>query len=890
MLSRAVGTPRGRGARAQDFARSVRDGLRHLHDPVYLETHALARFVGRAGAGTGQRHVGEALQRLLGEAIESLRPPPGVDDPTAQRRYEVLFLRYVEGLRTPEVQDRLAVSHTTLYREHERAVEALVSRLRTEWAIDATAPAGPAALPVPLTRLVGRDREAAALGTLLLDPAVRVLTLTGPGGVGKTRLALRIAAEATSAFPDGVFFVPLASVGDTALVLPTVAGALRSGGAVGAARPAGETLREHLAGRRALLVLDNLEHLIGVGPELAASVGPHPGVKLLATSRAPLRVYGEQEFPVRPLSVPHPTAPLDSRAAAASDAVRLFVERARAVDPGFALSDQNVAAVVEVCRRLDGLPLALELAAARVRLFSPQAMRERLGSLLPLLSGGPLDAPTRHRAMGAAIAWSYELLDEPHRRLFRRLAVFAGGCGLEAAEVVCGGEDGPDVLSGVEALMAQSLLQRADPPSEGDPGPRVTMLSTVREWGWEQLAASGDDGPTEARHAAYYLRMAEEAAAEDEAGRATGWLARLEPERDNLRAALRWYVERREAEPGLRLGAALERFWYLTARLVEGRAWLAELLRLDGAANAPSRARALAAAGWLADLDADPDAARALCLDAVAIGRSGADVGALAHALLGLGLAEARQGRLGVAGPHLDEALALYRRLGNRRGVEFSLLAQGSTALREGDRAAARGAFEAILATALPAGDEQRIALAHEWLGNVAYEEGRLAEARAHYERALALRREAGDPWIVAHALQGLALIALAEGDDADARGRLRRCLRMQREMRDTAWLAATLDCAAILVARRAAGSADADGASLALELAGAAETLRRGVDEILAPGARARLDRWLAAARGLWPEAQAAAAEARGRALGVERATALALERLGENGSAAEG
>jgi predicted ATPase/class 3 adenylate cyclase len=390
-------------------------------------------------------------------------------------------------------------------------------------------------LPVQPTPLLGREREVGMARALLARPGARLVTLTGPGGVGKTRLGLQVAAEVADRFPDGVWLVPLAPLGDPALVGPTVARTLGLGEAAG--QPLRDTLAAYLRDKRLLLLLDNVEHLLDAAPLLADLLAASPALAVLATSRAPLRLAGEREVAVPPLPLPAAGRPPAREELGECAAVRLFVDRAQAVRADFRLTDENAAAVAEICRRLDGLPLALALAAARARLFAPPALLARLARPLALLTGGARDLPARQQTLRATIDWSYGLLGAGEQRLFARLAVFAGGCTLEAAEAVCdgAGDLGADVLEGLEALVAQSLLRWE--PGAGDEA-RVAMLETLREYAAERLAASGEAAAAGRAHAAHYLALAEAAERELAGPRQAAALARLEAEHDNLRAAL----------------------------------------------------------------------------------------------------------------------------------------------------------------------------------------------------------------------------------------------------------------------------------------------------------------------------------------------------------------
>lgn len=452
-------------------------------------------------------------------------------------------------------------------------------------------------LPTPSTPLVGRDAERAAVAARLRHADVRLLTLTGAGGVGKTRLALAVAGDLLERFEDGVFFLDLSPTADPDLVPSMIARVLEVGEA--GRRPLIERLVEHLGERSLLLVLDNAEQVLGAAPLVAGLLAACPRLKVLVTSRAALRLSGEHEHPVPPLQLPDPTDPPDPESLARCEAVALFVQRARAARPEFEITPANAPSVAELCARLDGLPLAIELAAARVKVLSPPALLARLGRRLCLLTGGARDLPARQQALRNTMDWCYDLLAPAEQVLFARLAVFVGGCTLEAAEAVAGAGDeaAPDVLDGLALLVDQSLLRQVEGP---DGEPRFTMLETVREYAAERLEAGGDADVWRRRHADYYLALAEQAAPELVGPRQGAWLDRLEREHDNLRAALSWALERDEQTLGLRLVAALGHFWRVRGHLNEGQGWFERLLSRWPDAPAHARAEALSAAGNLA--------------------------------------------------------------------------------------------------------------------------------------------------------------------------------------------------------------------------------------------------------------------------------------------------
>src|SRR5687767_2573926 len=413
-------------------------------------------------------------------------------------------------------------------------------------------------LPLQPTPLIGREKEVAEVCDLLGGEATHLLTLTGPGGIGKTRLALQAAADLLDDFSDGTFFVPLATLTEAELFLPAVAETL--GVRETGEQPLKEILKDYLGERRLLLVLDNFEQVLGAAPAVTELLAVAPGLKVLATSRAPLGLYGEHEFPVPPLTLPDLERPPPLERLTQYEAVGLFVERAQALKPDFKVTNESAPAVAEICVRLDGLPLAIELAAARIKMLPPRAMLQRLTSRLKLLTGGARDLPERQRTLKATIEWSFALLDEGEQVLFRRLAVFSGGRTLEAIEAICDAEgDLPvDTFEGVSSLLDKSLLGQEEGPGEE---PRFVMLETVHEFAREKLQGSGEAEQIKRVHAQYFLTLAEEAHPELLGANQLQWLEKLEAEHDNMRAALSWALEGKEVEVALRLGGALSWFW-----------------------------------------------------------------------------------------------------------------------------------------------------------------------------------------------------------------------------------------------------------------------------------------------------------------------------------------
>jgi predicted ATPase/DNA-binding XRE family transcriptional regulator len=619
---------------------------------------------------------------------------------------------------------------------------------------------GKMSVPLPTTPLIGREDEIAAVRDLLLNEEVRLLTQTGPGGVGKTRLALALGQCLTTDFPDGVAFVSLASLGEPEIVASTIARHL------GVREAAGQSvidrLAGYLAGKRLLLILDNFEHLLEASEVIAELMTACAGPKFLVTSRAPLRLRGELEYPVAPLPLPDTGClpPLDRLAAV--EAVALFVQRARSVRPDFALGADNAAAVAEICVRLDGLPLAIELAAARVKFLPPQALLPRLGKRLPLLTGGARDLPARQRTLRDAIAWSYALLSSKERALYRRLAVFTGGWTLEAAEVVTNRDGDLDVLAGLSALVDMSLVR---PSEQADEDPRFAMLETVREFALEQLGTGGDAEVMRWAHAQYCVDLAERLRPQIEGAEGVASLNRFQAEHGNFRAALTWAAEQREAQILLRLVAALWKFWWVRDYRTEGRDWSERALILyrDWPAL---RLEVTYAAASFARGQGDLSRAAALGEEGAALAIAEGDTLHAAMLVYHLALVANAQGDLDTARSRVEEALVHFRALPSSHrlashGIAMALNMLGEIAMRQGDLRAATPAMDEALAIWRQRGDTWGMALALKNLADLALRRGKTVAAAQHFRDGLVSFWKVGDTSGMAFCLDSLAGLAV---------------------------------------------------------------------------------------------------------------------------------
>ncbi len=641
-------------------------------------------------------------------------------------------------------------------------------------------------LSVQYTTLIGREQELAVASSLLKRSDIRLLTLTGVGGVGKTRLALQAATEVEGSFADGVFFVSLAPMRDVNQVLPTIARTLGIG-EIGNT-PVLEQLKERLHDKSYLLLLDNFEQVVTAAPLLVELLLHCSGLKLLVTSRTVLHVRPEHELPVGPLVLPdlpqNVSPDVCVEVLSRNAAVQLFLQRTRTIKPGFEISAANARVVAEICVQLEGLPLSIELAAARMRLLSPDKLLARLQHRLDMLTGGARDLPQRQQALRHTIKWSYDLLKAGEQQLFRRLAVFAGGCTLEAAEalVPATGLLGTSVLDGLTALLDSHLLQQREGAGEE---PRLMMLETIREYALECLEVSGEAELARRAHADYYGALLAESHHGIGHGREGSWLNQSQQELDNLRAALGWLIEREEAEKALRLASALHRLWSRRGHVSEGRQWLERAL---GSSRAPVavRARAMNIAGELAYMQGAYTQTDVLCKESIALFRESGDRHGVAVNLTLLGFKNRSLGRYEEAYMLQEEGLALYRELGNHEGITSSLILLGSILTYQGDFARATVLVEEGLAKARERGDSGALGEALNIAATIAFFRGDCASARRLVEESLVLHEALQDSRGYGYDLSFLAQITLrSEHDHAAAQALIEEALALFKELGD---------------------------------------------------------------------------------------------------------
>jgi predicted ATPase/DNA-binding CsgD family transcriptional regulator len=772
-------------------------------------------------------------------------------------------------------------------------------------------------LPAPLTSLIGRDLEVSSVSALLQRPDARLVTLTGTGGIGKTRLGLAVAFKLQPTFADGVFFIPLASVIDPSMVISTIAHELgMNHGYADRRHPVAEHLhylKTSLREKHCLLLLDNFEQVVNAASAIAEVLTSCPYVKILVTSREVLHIQGEYEFPVPPLALPEATSPLPVEELVHYPAIDLFLQRALAIKPDFEVTTATMQTILAICQRLDGLPLAIELAAARIKLFSPRALLQRMSHPLEILTGGPQNAPDRQMTLRNTIAWSYHLLNAVEQQLFRRISVFIDGCTLEAIEALY--ISYPDrsslVLDGVTSLIDKSLLLQI---GQGDE-PRLMMLETIREYAVEMLSTSGEEQSIRLAHATYYVALAEESERELGGPRQAIWLERLEDEHDNLRAAMNWALKQdgnnaeRHIELALRLGGALRRFWQMHGHLDEGQTFLARALAAtDGVeVSLRARARALIAAGTLASIQNDYDrtetycrqslalfrelgdqqgtalslyllsvvpwmkgdsiAARSMTQEALGLFREMGDKERVAWSLSTLGLLDAQEGKYDSARTLYEESLAAHRELGDKRGIATSLLYLAQLLfVSQGDEAAVRSLLEESLSLFSDLGEKEGIANSYSLAGQLSLNRGDLAAARLQTEESILLYREMGHRKALAESLAILAQVRAAEGEQSAALSLYEESLAIARELNHSALIASCLEGIAQVVSTQ--------GKSWwAALLLGAAESLREAINVPIPRVEQGSYERTVAAIRSDLGEFDFTLARSNGRSMSPEQA-----------------
>ena len=694
-------------------------------------------------------------------------------------------------------------------------------------------------LPRPPTPIVGRRQELATALALLLDPEVDLLTLIGTGGVGKTRLALEIGSRAIEAIPHGAAFVDLAPVRTPELVLAAIARALKV--QADPEVPLRQSVVDFMQGKRLLLILDNFEHVLVAAPVVADLLAACRELTILATSRKPLHIRAEHQFPVGPLTLPDLDKVLRPAELVEVPAVELFVRRAQAANRDFSLSTENARTIAEITVRLDGLPLAIELAATRANVLSPAALLAHLERRLPLLTRGFQDLPERQQALRATLDWSHDLLTTAEQTLFRRLAVFTGGCTLDGAAAVSGASSQPDspqpdfrspngpLLPDLLAGLVDTSLLR---PLPGDGGElRYGMLETVREYGLEHLAAADEEATVRRWHLVWCLDLAKRAEPELTGGDQQHWFACLQTEHDNLRAALAWAVSENDAEAALGLGGALYRFWATQGYYEEGRRWLETALDLAPGARSAPRGHALLGAGVMAFFQGDYDRAEILWRESLSLFRELGDTTGIAYSHGNLGLVADAQGDYERAIASYEEALALFRQLDDRTFIAFML----------------------------------------NNLGLIAYFQGRHERATALYEESLALVRALGDQNSIAMTLGNLGLVAFVQGDYEQALALQHEALTLWRQVTNKPWLARGIEHFALIAAATKASER-------AARLFGAAAALREQFNASLPPNDREFNARYIAEATAVLGPERFAAAWAEGQAMSSEEAIAYAL------------
>lgn len=710
-------------------------------------------------------------------------------------------------------------------------------------------------LPTPRTSLICREREVSDAAELLLRPTLRLLSLTGAGGAGKTRLAIAVAAAMATKFTGGVQYVGLGSITDPDLVATALAKSLDIERV--ANRTVSQLISDSLQDSEPFLfVLDNFEQVLPAAAVVAEILAACPALKVLVTSRECLRIYGEQEFPVAPLEQ--------------DSAVRLFAQRATAVRPNFAMSVENSAAIREICSRLDGLPLAIELAAARTKLLSPSAILDRLQSRLQLLTGGALDLPKRQQTLRNTIDWSHDLLNESEQKLFRRFAVLVGGGTLEAAEAVCntGRDLGIDLFDGVSSLVDKNLVQRLDPL---DSEARFTALETIREYSLERLVSSGEEAATRRAHAAFCLVLAEEGNPELSPAERARWLARCDLEVDNFRSALDWLFVHQQLDWGMRLCMALFRFWDMREHLIEGRTRLEAILRLAGSGYPSERAKVGIFLGALSTAQCDFSAAESFLQRSLALYEHLNDRWGIATSLNALGVSARDRGDYPAAQTNFERSLACWRTLPDRLATARCLHNLANVAKVRGDYSRAEMALREATDIFQDVGDPTGAAWSINQQGDIAREQGDLGIARDCYQRALKAFRTVGDRWGSARSLADLGYVYCEQRNYEEAHAAHREALEVFSELGHKRGIARALEGFACLASARGQ-------AARALKLAAAATHLRRLISAPLPQAEQSKLDRHLSSAWASLGEKEGNGAWEEGSAMSVESAVQYSL------------
>lgn len=733
-------------------------------------------------------------------------------------------------------------------------------------------------LPDQPTPFIGRAKQIEAIKKLLLNPVVRLVTLLGPGGTGKTRLSLQVAQEVFDSFLQGEFFVPLAEDTDTNQLISRVAQQLdvREGG-----RPLLENVKDYLHDKRLLLVLDNFEQLVSAAPVVADLLAAAPHLKILVTSRIALNLHGEREFPVPPLELPQTAAQLTAKDLAENESVLLFVERARSAHPNFELTDSNAPTVAEICRRLDGLPLALELAAARIKLLPPQAILARLDDRLKLLTGGARDLPARHQTLRNTLEWSYGLLGQDERTLYARLSVFVGGFTLEAAEAVCNPDGRLDILEGLTSLVNNSLIRQEDTT---DDETRFRMLETIRAYALERLADSGEMETLQKQHAGYFGDMViNEIGSKLFSANALYWLNWLEREYDNIRATLTWCLV---TPQGIELGAELvfwlTWFWFRRGYLIEGSTWAERLLAAPGLqAFSRMRGMVLHTSGMMAVWQGKQDTALVQLQEGLAIANRLEDEHLVATLLLSNAVALINMGRDSTARPLLEEARSLFKEQKQASLHLVTLVHLGNVELGLGHPEQARALHDEGLAEARAIGENFLLSFALNNLGEVARTLGQYDLARTYYEECEALLSNTGDQSDMARFAHSLGYVAQYEGDYTQAEAQFRKSLVMFRRLGNRRGI---VECLAGLAGLRARQGHP----QWAATMLSAAESLLRVTDGAWWPADRVEVERNQELIRSTLDEVELAAAREKGQAMTLNQALVFAsgvFENHTENG-----